>query len=146
MLAATFVLMAFCLPETSFRRSAALARGVHEFTDEDLDEKIPPDAKQQQATLELVGKGAPTAARRWGLTAGRDPTYQPLDAFIRVAKAALIGPVWISIGWFGACKGILVGQNYVAAQIWQGSSLEIPQIWTDCSQRRHTTSPTLPWA
>ncbi|KAF8204467.1 major facilitator superfamily domain-containing protein [Mycena galopus ATCC 62051] len=125
MLAATFVIMAFCLPETSFRRSAALARGVHESsvsTDEDLDEKAPPAAlkdAEQQATLELVGKGAPTVAGRWGLTAGRDPTYKPLDAFVRVAKAAVIGPVWISIGWFGACKGILVGQNYVAAQIWQ---------------------------
>ncbi|KAJ6541797.1 major facilitator superfamily domain-containing protein [Mycena capillaripes] len=125
MLAATFVIMVFYLPETSFRRSAALARGVHESsasTDEDIDEKTTPVAvrdAEQQATIELVGKGAPTASRRWGLTAGRDPTYKPLDAFIRVAKAALIGPVWISIGWFGACKGILVGQNYVAAQIWQ---------------------------
>jgi len=74
---------------------------------------------EQLATLEFVGRGAPTPAGRWGITSGRDPTYKPLDALIRVAKAALIGPVWISIGWFGACKGILVGQNYVAAQIWQ---------------------------
>ncbi|KAJ7146319.1 major facilitator superfamily domain-containing protein [Mycena epipterygia] len=125
MLAATFVLMVFCLPETSFRRSAALARGVHgssESTDDDLDEKketVEKDLEQQQATIELVGKGAPTPAGRWGLRAGVDPTYKPFDALIRVAKAALIGPIWISIGWFGACKGILVGQNYVAAQIWQ---------------------------
>ncbi|KAJ7492072.1 major facilitator superfamily domain-containing protein [Mycena latifolia] len=124
MLAATFVLMVFCMPETSFRRSAALARGVHESTDstdEDLEEKAGVAEKdaEQHATIALVGKGAPTPAGRWGLRAGFDPIYKPLDALIRVAKAALIGPVWISIGWFGACKGILVGQNYVAAQIWQ---------------------------
>ncbi|KAJ7045049.1 major facilitator superfamily domain-containing protein [Mycena alexandri] len=122
MLAITFVLMVFCLPETSFRRSAALARGVHQ-SDDDFDEEKTQTATEnlstQHATLQLVGKGAPTVSRRWGLTAGRDSTYNPLDALLRVAKAALIGPVWISIGWFGACKGILVGQNYVAAQIWQ---------------------------
>ncbi|KAJ7508530.1 major facilitator superfamily domain-containing protein [Mycena galericulata] len=127
MLVATFLLMVFCLPETSFRRSAALARGVHETsvsTSQDLDEKTnTADGKegeqQPEATIALVGKGAPTQAKRWGLTSGFDPTYKPLDALIRVAKAALIGPVWISVGWFGACKGILVGQNYVATQIWQ---------------------------
>ncbi|KAJ7144849.1 major facilitator superfamily domain-containing protein [Mycena crocata] len=125
MLAATFILMIFCLPETSFRRSAALARGVQEestSTDE-LDEKdaaaIHVKNVEQHATIALVGKGAPTHARRWGLTSGYDPTYKPLVTLHRVFKAAFIGPVWISIGWFGACKGILVGQNYVAAQIWQ---------------------------
>ncbi|KAJ7757551.1 major facilitator superfamily domain-containing protein, partial [Mycena metata] len=108
MLAFTFVLMVFCLPETSFRRSAALARGVHE-SDDDFDkEKTQENDSAQHATLHLVGKGAPTVSRRWGLTAGRDSTYNPLEALLRVAKAALIGPVWISIGWFGACKGILV--------------------------------------
>ncbi|KAJ6601258.1 major facilitator superfamily domain-containing protein [Mycena vulgaris] len=119
MLAATFVLMIFFMPETSFRRSAALARGVHDSDDEDLGEKVDERDAEQQATIALVGKGAPTPAGRWGLRAGFDPTYKPLDALIRVAKTGLIGPVWISIGWFGACKGILVGQNYVAAQIWQ---------------------------
>ncbi|KAJ7762373.1 major facilitator superfamily domain-containing protein [Mycena maculata] len=125
MLAATFVVMFFCMPETSFRRSAALARGVHEVsdesTDEDLDEKtgaaVVVDA--EHATIALVGKGAPTPDGRWGLTSGFYPTYKPFAALIRVAKVALIGPVWISVGWFGATKGILVGQSYVAAQIWQ---------------------------
>ncbi|KAJ7194735.1 major facilitator superfamily domain-containing protein [Mycena pura] len=123
MLIVTFFVLFFLLPETSFQRSAALSRGVHESsesTEEDLEEMTPTEKNSEQhATIALVGKGAPDAARRWGLTAGRDPTYKPLDALVRVAKAACIGPVWISIGWFGSCKGILVGQNYVAAQIWQ---------------------------
>ncbi|KAJ7157174.1 major facilitator superfamily domain-containing protein [Mycena filopes] len=63
MLAATFFLMVFCLPETSFRRSAALGRGVHDSTmDEDLDEKNPTTTEkssEQQATLQLVGKAPP---------------------------------------------------------------------------------------
>ncbi|KAJ7053989.1 major facilitator superfamily domain-containing protein [Mycena amicta] len=120
MLALTFAVMFFFMPETNFRRTAALARGVHhetQSTDEEVDEKG--STHVVEATIALVGKGAPDPLRRWGMTAGRDPTYKPVNALIRVVKAAFIGPVWISIGWFGACKGILVGQNYVAAQIWQ---------------------------
>jgi len=119
MLALTFGVMFVFLPETSFRRSAALARGVHhEAASEDGSEKGK-EGSVVEATIALVGTGAPDAARRWSFTSGRDPTYNPVEALLRVVKAAFIGPVWISIGWFGACKGILVGQNYVAAQIWQ---------------------------
>ncbi|KAJ6611487.1 major facilitator superfamily domain-containing protein [Mycena sp. CBHHK59/15] len=124
MLGVTLITMALFLPETSFRRSAALARGVHADAaatpDDRSDEKVdaaPTDV--EKATIALVGRGAPPPAARWGVTSGRDPTYKPLDALIRVVQTATIGPIWIAVGWFGACKGILVGQNYVASQIWQ---------------------------
>lgn len=133
MVASAFILVLFLMPETAFRRTAASSRGVHGGAEKQAAVSTPEleedkkevaaaasaDADVESLTVEYVGKGFPNKAQRFGLLAGRDKTYSPFNAWWRVLQAITIWPIWLCIGWFGSIKGILVGQNYVAAQIWQ---------------------------
>ena len=117
MIASAFLILLAFLPETAYRRTAASSRGVH------FDKSAGDVASEKEhalsktsvvqsvdTTIDLIGRGAPSKVQRFGFFAGRDSTYKPFNALLRVFQTAYIGPVWIAVGWFGAAKGILVGQ------------------------------------
>lgn len=145
LLALTFAVIVPYLPETRFSRSLALSSGqgtenistILEQDDKNTfelnTENINDVARVEAATVSLVGTGGPSKAQRWGVTAGRDPHYRVMDALIKVWLTATLGPVWLPVGWFAACKGILVGQSFIAAQIWQAAPYNFSNAAVGCT-------------
>lgn len=121
MVAAAFLVVLLFMPETAFWRSAASSRGVHGVkatgqtgsapeiaSDEKKLEEAPAvDEKKdsvstldlESTTIDFVGKGFPSKHQKYGLLAGRDKTYSPLNALWRVVQTLTIWPAWICIGW-----------------------------------------------
>lgn len=125
MVAAAFLVVLFFMPETAFYRSAASSRGVHGVkaaghtgsapeiaSDEKKPEQQAPEVAvdekkdnvsilldEEATTIDFVGKGFPSKHQKYGMLAGRDKTYSPLNALWRVVQTLTIWPAWICIGW-----------------------------------------------